>query len=104
MNNNGQPTCDICGGDLVEEDPVVELRLGDFTMQQRFFSVSHELGGDIYGAFVHLSCIDAPRGTDRGQTLRRILDTIGVRDVSLDLPSTDAPLGNPELPEASEDD
>ncbi|WP_224269581.1 hypothetical protein [Haloprofundus salinisoli] len=104
MNNNGQPTCDICGGDLAEEDPVVELRLGDFTTQQRFFSVSHELDGDIYGAFVHLSCIDAPRDTDRGQTLRRILDTIGVRDASLTLPSADDPFSEPELPEASEND
>ncbi|KTG09989.1 hypothetical protein AUR64_10305 [Haloprofundus marisrubri] len=104
MNNNGQPTCDICGGDLAEEDPVVELRLGEFTVQQRFFSVSHELDGDIYDAFVHLSCIDAPHGADRGQTLRLILDSIGVRDVSPPLSNADSPFGDPELPEVPEND
>ncbi|WP_224447181.1 hypothetical protein [Haloprofundus salilacus] len=104
MNNNGQPTCDICGGDLAEEEPVVELRLGDFAVEQRLFSVSNTLGGDIYSAFVHLSCIDAPRGADRGQTLRQILDTIGVRDVSASLRNSERPLGDPELPDTSEND
>ncbi|WP_224332184.1 hypothetical protein [Haloprofundus halobius] len=105
MNNNGRPTCDVCGGDFSEQDPVVELRLGEFAVEQRLFSVSHAVGGEVYRALVHLSCVDAPQGPDRGRTLRGILDAVGVQDASLAFAEPPGALGEPEpVPDASEND